>query len=85
MTFARLNTFALALVIEGGLGYAFSNIYRSTTPPYAAEAILVGPYYLPEAQSYAMLMSIALRCGATTSPTSLQRSSCRSWSARNSY
>jgi branched-chain amino acid transport system permease protein len=58
-----LLTFALALVIEGGLGYAFSNIYRSTTPPYAAEAILIGPYYLPEAQFYAMLMSIALLVG----------------------
>ena len=51
-----LLTFALALVIEGVLGYLFSNIYRSTTPPYAASALLVGPYYLPEAQFYATLM-----------------------------
>ena len=58
-----LLTFALALVIEGGLGYAFSNIYRSTTPSYAAEAILLGSYYLPEAQFYATLLSIAILVG----------------------
>jgi branched-chain amino acid transport system permease protein len=58
-----LLTFALALVVEGALGYAFSNIYRSTNPSYASGAILFGPYYLPEAQLYATLLSIAILGG----------------------
>ena len=36
-----LLTFALALVIEGTLGFLFTNIYRSTNPTYASSAILV--------------------------------------------
>ncbi len=55
-----LLTFALALVVEGVLGWLFTNIYRSTTPDYASRALLFGPYYLPEAQFYATLMSILL-------------------------
>ena len=55
-----LLTFALALVIEGVLGYFFTNIYRSTTPGYTASALLFGPYYLPEAQFYATMMSMAI-------------------------
>jgi branched-chain amino acid transport system permease protein len=55
-----LLTFALALVIEGVLGYFFTNIYRSTTPAYTASALLFGPYYLPEAQFYAAVMSMAI-------------------------
>jgi branched-chain amino acid transport system permease protein len=55
-----LLTFALALVVEGVLGYLFTNIYRSTTPGYTASALLFGPYYLPEAQFYAAVMSMAI-------------------------
>jgi branched-chain amino acid transport system permease protein len=55
-----LLTFALALVLEGLMGYAFTNIYRSTSPSYAAEALLFGPYYLPEGQFYATLMSVGI-------------------------
>jgi branched-chain amino acid transport system permease protein len=58
-----LVTFALALVVEGTLGFLFSNIYRSTTPSYASEAILFGPFYLPEAQVYATLLSVAILGG----------------------
>jgi branched-chain amino acid transport system permease protein len=58
-----LVTFALALIVEGTLGYLFSNIYRSTRPSYASDAILVGPYYLPEAQFYATVLSIAILGG----------------------
>jgi branched-chain amino acid transport system permease protein len=58
-----LVTFALALVVEGALGYFFSNIYRSTRPSYASDAILVGPFFLPEAQFYATLLSIGILCG----------------------
>ena len=55
-----LLTFALALVVEGVLGFLFTNIYRSTTPGYTASALLFGPYYLPEAQCYATVMSMAI-------------------------
>jgi branched-chain amino acid transport system permease protein len=58
-----LLTFAIALVIEGTLGFLFSNIYRSTNPDYASSAILFGPYYLPEGQLYATLASIAILGG----------------------
>src|SRR5690606_21683723 len=55
-----LLTFALALVVEGLLAFAFTNIYRTTTPSYATEAIIVGPYYIPTAQLYASGVSIVL-------------------------
>jgi branched-chain amino acid transport system permease protein len=55
-----LMTFALALVVEGTLGFLFSNIYRSTRPPYAADAILVGPLYIPSGQAYAMALSMVV-------------------------
>ncbi len=58
-----LVTFALALVIEGTLGFMFSNIYRSTNPSYASEALLFGPFFLPEGQFYAMLLSILILIG----------------------
>jgi branched-chain amino acid transport system permease protein len=55
-----LLTFSLALIIEGVLGYLFTNIYRSTNPPYATDAILFGPFYLPTGQFYATLISVGL-------------------------
>lgn len=55
-----LLTFALALVIEGSLGFFFTNTYRSTNPSYATDAILFDPFYLPEGQFYATLISIGL-------------------------
>ena len=58
-----LVTFALALVIEGTLGFVFSNIYRSTNPSYASDAILFGPFFLPEGQFYAMLLSMVILIG----------------------
>lgn len=58
-----LLTFALALVVEGTLGFFFSNIYRSTNPPYASDAYLIGPFFLPSGQIYAMGLSIAILGG----------------------
>lgn len=55
-----LLTFALALVIEGTLGFFFTNIYRSTNPSYATGTILFKPFYLPEGQFYATLLSMGL-------------------------
>lgn len=58
-----LVTFALALVVEGTLGFLFTNIYRSTNPSYSSEAILLGPFYIPEGQFYAMLLSMVILVG----------------------
>lgn len=58
-----LVTFALALVIEGLLGFFFSNIYRSTTPSYASNGIVFGPYFIPEGQLYATILSIVILGG----------------------
>jgi branched-chain amino acid transport system permease protein len=55
-----LLTFALALFIEGILGFFFTNTYRSTNPTYATGALLFGPFYLPEGQFYATLLSVGL-------------------------
>jgi branched-chain amino acid transport system permease protein len=58
-----LMTFALALLIEGTLGFLFSNIYRSTNPPYASEAFLLGPFYIPSGQLYALVLSMLILGG----------------------
>lgn len=58
-----LLTFSLALVIEGVLGALFTNIYRSTNPRYATDAILFGNFYLPEGQFYATVLSLVLLGG----------------------
>ena len=55
-----LVTFATALIIEGLLAFFFTGIYRSTTPRYAQTPVLVGPFYIPESQLYATIISILL-------------------------
>lgn len=55
-----LLSFSLALMVEGVLGFFFTNIYRSTTPPYTTSAIRFDPFYLPEGQFYATLLSVGL-------------------------
>lgn len=55
-----LLSFALALIVEGVLGFFFTNIYRSTTPSYATAAIRFEPFYLPAGQFYATLLSVGL-------------------------
>lgn len=55
-----LITFASALIIEGLLSYVFTGIYRSTTPRYAQTPVLVGPFFIPESQLYATLISVSL-------------------------
>ena len=58
-------TFALALIVEGVLGYLFTNIYRSTTPVLRVRrASSSARIYLPEAQFYATLLSIVILGGA---------------------
>ncbi|MFW6338067.1 MAG: branched-chain amino acid ABC transporter permease [Alkalispirochaetaceae bacterium] len=55
-----LLSFALAMVLEGLLSFFFTGIYRSTTPAYATETLVLGPLYFPEGQFYATVVSIVL-------------------------
>ena len=55
-----LLTFSLALIIEGVMGFFFSNMYRSANPVYSTDAILFDPFYLPTGQFYATLISVGL-------------------------
>lgn len=58
-----LLTFALALIAEGVMGFFFSGIYRSLNPPYATQAFLFGPIFVPKGQLYASVVSVALLGG----------------------
>lgn len=55
-----LMTFALALLLEGILGFFFTGIYRSANPSYTTQALFFGPYYVPLGQLYATLWSLGL-------------------------
>lgn len=55
-----LVTFASALVIEGLLSYFFTGIYRSTTPAYATKPFLFGPFFVPQSQVFASVISITV-------------------------
>ena len=58
-----LLTFGLALVIEGLLGYFFTGIFRSTSPWYATEALLIGDFFIPLGQLYGSIASLVLILG----------------------
>jgi branched-chain amino acid transport system permease protein len=58
-----LITFATGLVIEGLLAFFFTGIYRSTTPVYAQKSFIFGPFFLPQSQLYATIISIVLITG----------------------
>lgn len=55
-----LLTFALAMVIEGGLGTAFTNTQRVTSPDYATDAFFIGDVFIPKGQLYAGIVSLAI-------------------------
>jgi branched-chain amino acid transport system permease protein len=58
-----LLTFAVALVFDGLVSTAFSNTQRVTSPRYATDAIILGDLFIPTAQLYAGLVSMALIAG----------------------
>lgn len=58
-----LLTFALAMVVEGGLGAAFTNTQRVTSPGYATDAFFLGDIFIPKGQLYAGLVSLAIIAG----------------------
>jgi len=55
-----LLTFALAMVLEGGLGAVFTNTQRITSPDYATDAFFIGSLFIPKGQLYAGIISLAL-------------------------
>lgn len=55
-----LLTFALAMIVEGALGAAFTNTQRVTSPEYATDAIFIGEIFIPLGQLYAGLTSLAI-------------------------
>ena len=55
-----LLAFALAMVVEGGLGAAFTNTQRVTSPDYATDAFFIGSVFIPKGQLYAGIVSLAL-------------------------
>jgi branched-chain amino acid transport system permease protein len=55
-----LLTFALAMVIEGALGAAFSNTQRVTSPDYATDAFFIGSVFIPKGQLYAGIVSLVI-------------------------
>ncbi len=55
-----LLTFALAMVVEGLLGAAFTNTQRVTSPDYATEAFFVGDVFIPKGQLLAGVASLAI-------------------------
>lgn len=60
VTMTVLITFAIALLMDGLLGYLFTNNQRTASPPYATEAILFGDLFLPKGQFYAAIASLVL-------------------------
>jgi branched-chain amino acid transport system permease protein len=55
-----LLTFALALMIEGGLSFVFTGNIRSVNPPYAVQSFFIGDLFIPKGQLYAGLTSLVL-------------------------
>lgn len=58
-----LLTFGLAFVVEGLMGFVFTGIFRTTNPPYATDALIVGEYFVPTAQLLACIVSALLLVG----------------------
>lgn len=58
-----LATFAVGLVIVGGLGMVFSNDFRSVTPSYYDRAFHLGGLYVPEARLYGCGVAVAVLLG----------------------
>lgn len=58
-----LLTFALAMVVEGALGTAFTNTQRVTSPGYATDAFFIGNIFIPKGQLYAGIVSLSIITG----------------------
>ncbi|TGD65225.1 branched-chain amino acid ABC transporter permease [Tabrizicola sp. WMC-M-20] len=55
-----LLTFATAMIVEGALGFMFTNTQRVTSPGYATDAIFIGNVFIPMGQLYAGIVSLVI-------------------------
>ena len=55
-----LLTFALALVIEGGMGLIWGNTSHSVRPSYVNDSFTIGEIFLPRAQVYGGALAIVV-------------------------
>ncbi len=55
-----LATFALSLIVVGLLSMAFSNDFRSVTPPYYNDAYHLGQFYIPAVRLYGCGVAIVM-------------------------
>lgn len=58
-----LMTFGLAFMAEGLMSYFFTGIFRSASPPYARDAIILGDLFIPTGQLIAAGSSTVLLVG----------------------
>ncbi len=58
-----LMTFGLAFMAEGLMSYFFTGIFRSASPPYARDAVIVGDLFIPTGQLIAAGSSTVLLVG----------------------
>ena len=58
-----LMTFGLAFMAEGLMSYFFTGIFRSASPPYARDAIILGDLFIPTGQLIAAGSSTRLLVG----------------------
>lgn len=58
-----LMTFGLAFIAEGLMTFFFTGIFRSASPPYARDAIIIGDLFIPTGQFYASIASAVLLIG----------------------
>ena len=55
-----LLTFALALVIEGAMGMAWSTTYHAATPDYFSQSYRIGGYYFPKTQVFGCALAVGV-------------------------
>ena len=55
-----LLTFAVAIMVEGLLGWRFTGIFRQAQPGYLTDAFFVGDFLVPTGQFYAAVLSLIL-------------------------
>jgi branched-chain amino acid transport system permease protein len=55
-----LLTFALALIIEGGMGVIWSTTSHAATPSYFASSFRFGDFYFPKAQVYGCAIAVVV-------------------------
>lgn len=53
-------TFAIAIVLEGVMGFAWGNTSHSVTPSYFTQSFTIGDIFLPKAQVYGALIAVGV-------------------------